>query len=126
MGNIDFERRQERGLAHALDRTLGDWVEAPNAVDFVPEELDANGFIGAWRVDVDDSTSPAEGARTVYERLDTVAGCNKIAHQRRIGAPLTDGDMLGVTSERGRPANRCHQGTYGCDDNQWFAWMIAG
>ena len=65
--------RRERRRRHPLDAALRRQVDAPDALDLVAEELDAQGLFRARGEHVEDAAAPRGHAGRVRERLEAVA-----------------------------------------------------
>ena len=57
--NWGFRKRQEQGVVKGGGGALAVGIEAADRLDLIPEEVDADGPIHLWRVDVEDAA--AEG-----------------------------------------------------------------
>ena len=59
-GSQELAGRQERRPARRPDACAGPWVEEPERVDLVAEELDPDGELGAGREDVDEAAAAGD------------------------------------------------------------------
>ncbi len=103
-------------MVEAARGALRRGVEAPDALDLVPEKLDADRAVRRRRIDIDDTAAPRNLTRLLNERLACIAPANPFRQPRALIEAVADTQVRRVRAQLRDRHHGPHQAADGGHD----------